>query len=313
MLQRQSSQAQATRRAWAIQNGGVSEAESDSDGTPAPLSPASSSFSDAGDAPPSPSSSKAATPHKPTHNTILRKNSLKASPKASPKSKTSQAGGSRKAGSAGATSKASRPAPLKLTKSAFDTSVKVVQVPSPTSDAPEQGAQRKKEVSIRPKPPAMENEAPMSDEDAADAFFRLVNAAWRQYDSCSEAEASSSCCASSDAGGSESFHSGPRYTVQAMPPAPMFRGDVYYPTPGPEKSFHSFSSYQSSHSWSDDSSSPAPYSRRHSVESVNIITPPVTPVLCASNGYVPRTDGKVYQPDPYACPTGIMSEHLFNQ
>lgn len=294
MLQRQSSQAQATRRAWAIQNGRLTDAESESDGTP-PASPASSSFSDAGEAPPSPAASassastKAATPPRPAH-TTARKNSLKASPKASsPK-------GKRKAAC-----KAARPAPLRLTKSAYDTSI----VLSPTSDAP----QRKKEVSIRPKPPAppvhdQEKEQMMSDEEAADTLFRLIAAAWRHHDGCSEASAAGEA---SDAEGSErSYHS------HLAVPAPVFRGDVYYPTPGPEKSYHSFSAYQSN-CWSGDEA-PA-FGRRDSVESVgsvSIITPPVTPVLYATTGCVTAVaEGKAYPAEAYA--TDRLPDHVFAQ
>lgn len=279
MLQRQSSQAQATRRAWAMQNG---QSDADSD---IPSSPTSSEFSDDG-APPSPAASvtKAATPPRSTTaaaEPAARKNFLKASPKASPKSKAA-----RKA------SKAVRPAPLKLTKSAFDTSSKLL---SPTSDA-----SRKKEVNIRPKPT-------MSDEEAADTLFRLISAAWRLHQGCGEASSPSSTSAceagpsmsSSEAEASSSCSgtdSEPPFHTQLSQLPPIFRADVFYPTPGPEKSFHGFGAYQYE----------ATYARRDSLESAssaqsaNIMTPPVTPVLYASNGCVE----KAFPPEGYATDRG---------
>ncbi|EJT52582.1 hypothetical protein A1Q1_03384 [Trichosporon asahii var. asahii CBS 2479] len=303
MLQRQSSQAQATRRAWAIQNGH----ESDSD---IPSSPTSSEFSDDG-APPSPAASdstKAATPPPsplpavpamPTSSSAgpaVRKNSLKASPKASPKSLKSKA--ARKA------SKAARPAPLKLTKSAFDTSS---NLPSPTSDASD-APLRKKEVSIRPKPVST-----MSDEEAADALFRLISDAWRQYDGCivhSSASDGASCCSgSSEADSNTQASSSSCIDTDSQPsfhtqlPPPIFPGDVFYPTPGPEKSFHGFGAYQ-------NYEAPA-YVRRDSLESAtsaasaNIMTPPVTPVLYANNGCTE----KGYPPEGYGA--DLATDHFF--
>lgn len=303
MLQRQSSQAQATRRAWAIQNG----REDDSD---VPSSPTSSEFSDDG-APPSPAASdrtKAATPpfspatppRSPTPavptsaspSPAVRKNSLKATPKSSPKSLKSKA--------ARKTEKAARPAPLKLTKSAFDTST---NLPSTTSDASSSSdaPQRKKEVSIRP------NSTPtMSDEEAADALFRLISDAWRQHDSCSAASEASSQLSEVSSSSSSFGDTNSQPLFHCQLPAPLF-GDVYYPTPGPEKSFQGFGAYQC------QSYEALAYDRRDSLESAtsatsaasaNIMTPPVTPVLYASNAA-----GKGHPPEGYG--VDFVSGHLF--
>lgn len=308
MLQRQASQAQATRRAWAIRTG---QAEADSDNSSAsaltaPPSPASSDFSNAGEAPPSPVSTKATSPS-PAQPTTPRKNSPKASPKASPKSpKSPKAKASRKA----AAGKGSRPAPLKLIKSAFDTAVQVVRdspLPSPEASEASHSSQpqQRKEVALRPKP-QVEDPALMSVEEAASILLGLVNDAWRHHNSRNEAAAIEP---SSDAEGSErSFHSlyhlntqpNPHYARQQTMGGLVACGMDYYLTPGPEKGYHGFGEYQAGHQWSDDPfPTPAPYGRRDSLESassVNIITPPITPVLC-NNSYVPVEGGKVFQPE----------------